>query len=229
MLKKVSHTKLITAAACVLVLSACSASKPQPPAETHDGLVLVPDTAFQQVYRKPGADISEYKELGIAPCKVSFKKNWLRDQNSNRIDFSNRVTQKDVDRIKDRLSEACNEQFRAALQKDPAYKLVDNFDDGEHVLVLHPAIINLDINAPEVRSTSMSYSYTTSAGEMTLLIELSDATTGETLARAMDKWRDRDDTYLEWTSSVTNRANANRILKRWAKKLREGLDEARAL
>ena len=158
---------------------------------------------------------------------MCFKKNWVKDQNSNRMDLSSRVTQKDVDKIKDSLSAACDEKFRAALLEDPAYTLVDTFTEGEHVLVLHPSIINLDINAPDVRSASMSRTYTTSSGEMTLKLELEDATTGATIARAIDKRRGLDTNRLQWSSSVSNSAEANRVLSRWAKILREGLDEAR--
>ena len=220
------HYRTLLTATCIAALAACSTSGAKVPEEQRDGLTLVPDTKFQEVYRSADADLSSYTEIGLAPCKVAFKKNWLRDQNSSRLDLSSRVTQKDVDKIKDSLSESCDEQFRAALLEDPAYKVVDTFNDGEQVLVVRPSIVNLDINAPDTRSASMSRSYTTSSGEMTLSLELEDATTGATLARAVDRRRGMDNTRLQWTNSVTNSADANRTLKRWAKMLREGLDEA---
>lgn len=227
MYEKLTNAKSMLAAGFIATLAACASTGGTPAVETHDGLTLVPDTQFQAVYRKSGADLASYQEFGLAPCKVAFKKNWLRDQNSNRLDLSNRVTQRDVDRIKDSLSAACDEQFRSALLEDKPYALVEEFDNGEQVLIISPSIINLNINAPDVRSASMSRSYTTSSGEMTLSLELTDATTGEVLARAVDKRRGMDDRHLTWTSSVTNMADANRTLKRWAAILREGLDEAR--
>jgi hypothetical protein len=207
----------------VAFVSACTSV----PEQTHDGLNLVPGSKFDQVYKKPGADLSGYQEFGLEACEVAFKKNWQRDQNQNRVDLSSRVTQKDIDRIKDSLSASCDEKFREALLEDPAYALVDSFSDGEAVLILRPAIINLDVNAPDVRSAGMSRSYTTSAGEMTLSLELVDGTTGEVLARAVDRKRGMDTGMMEWTSSVSNKADADRTLARWAKVLRQGLDEAR--
>ena len=227
MLMKLVTFKTMIAATSVAVLAACSTSGAKVPEELRDGLTLVPDTNFQEVYRNPDADLSSYTEIGLAPCKVAFKKNWLRDQNSTRMDLSSRVTQQDVDKIKDSLSESCDEQFRAALLEDPAYKVVDAFSDGEQVLVVRPSIVNLYINAPDTRSATSSRSYTTSSGEMTLSLELEDATTGATLARAVDRRRGMDDNHMQWSNSVTNSAEANRALKRWAKILREGLDEAR--
>jgi hypothetical protein len=207
----------------IVFLSACTSV----PEQTHDGLTLVPDSKFDQVYKKSGADLSSYQEFGLESCEVAFKKNWKRNQNQNRVDLSNRVTQQDVDRIKDSLSASCDEKFREALLESPAYPLVENFSDGEAVLILRPSIINLDVNAPDVRSTGMSRSYTTSAGEMTLSLELVDGTTGEVLARAVDRRRGTDTGMMQWTSSVSNKADADRTLRRWASVLREGLDETR--
>lgn len=227
MLKTRHLTNAILIAMSSAALLACSTTETSAPSVASDGLALVSNTKFQEVYRDPNAELSSYTEIGLAPCKVALKKNWMRDQNSSRMNLSDRVTQKDVDKIKDTLSSACDEKFRAALLEDPAYTIVDTFSDGEHVLVLHPSIINLNINAPDVRSATMSRTYTTSSGEMTLKLELEDATTGATIARAIDRRRGMDTNHLQWSSSVSNSAEANRTLTRWAKILREGLDEAR--
>ena len=186
--------------------------------------MLVPDTRFGAVYKRPGVDLAVYDSYGLAPCEVAFRKNWQRDQNSSRLNLSSRVTQKDVDRIKDKLGEACEQYFREALEQAPPYPLVERFSDGEQVLVLRPAIINLDIAAPETRSAGMQRTYTTEAGEMTLLLELFDGTTGEILVRVIDQQRSRETSYLQWSSSVTNEADARRILSRWAGQFRKGLD-----
>jgi hypothetical protein len=227
MSKRIQLIKGIFIVLCSTGLFACSATQTSAPPVASDGLALVPNTKFQEVYRDPNAELSGYTEIGLAPCKVAFKKNWMRDQNSSRMDLSNRVTQKDVDRIKDNLSSACDEKFRAALLEDPAYTVVDAFTEGEHVLVLHPSIVNLNINAPDVRSAGIGRTYTISSGEMTLKLELEDATTGAIIARAIDKRRGLDTNRLQWSNSVSNTAESNRILSRWAKILREALDEAR--
>jgi len=218
----------IAALVAALVVAGCSGILAGPTAMTHDGLQQVPSNNFDAVYRKPAVDMSAYQAIGIAPCSVAFRNNWLRDQNRDRLDLSNRVTQQDVDRIKDQLSTACEEQFRKALSRDPAYNVVEDFSDGESVLVLHPSIIDLNINAPDVRSATRSTSYTTSAGEMTLSLDLVDATTNEVLGRVVDRKRAMDTRRLQWTNSVTNTAETNRMLRRWADLLREGLDELRA-
>jgi len=224
------NLKMLLVTGCILTLGACSNNTVRTPSSpTYDGLELVPDTQFAVVYMRPGADLSGYDTYGLVGCEVAFKKNWMRSQNSSRMDLSNRVTQKDVDRIKDTLSAECDKYFRAALEEAPPYTLVDSFENGEAVLVLRPAIINLDIASPDTRSAGMQRSYTTQAGEMTLVLELLDGTTGEILVRIVDRQRSTDTHYMQWSNSVTNQAEARRFLTRWANKLREGLDEVTAV
>lgn len=217
--------KALLAAFAAILISACTTPAP---ATSYDGLTLVPDTAFGEVYRRPGVDLASYGSLGLETCSVAFRKNWLRNQNNSRMDLSSRITQKDVDRIKDALSASCDTHFRAALEQAPPYQLMDSFDSGEAVLVLRPAIINLDISAPDISTPGMTRTYTTDAGEMTLLLEGLDGTTGEILFRVVDRRRAVDTARMQWTNSVTNQANANRTLKRWAGQLRKGLDQVRA-
>ena len=209
-----------------LTLAACAGNSKAP--QTYDGLELLPDTEFGEVYKLPGADLSGYQSYGLGNCEVAFKNNWLRNQNNSRLDLGNRVTQKDVDKIKDTLSADCEKHFRAALEEAPPYTLVDSFNDGEGVLILRPSIINLDISAPDTRSSGMQRTYTTQAGEMTLVLELLDGTTGEILVRIVDRYRSAQTTWLQWSNSVTNQAESRRVLSRWAGQLRKGLDQVTA-
>jgi hypothetical protein len=62
---------------------------------------------------------------------------------------------------------------------------------------------------------------------MTLYLELYDSATSDLLARAIDRKSGRSSGPIEWQTGVTNRAQAEKILRRWAGVLREGLDEAR--
>ncbi|MEM9257003.1 MAG: hypothetical protein AAGA91_16295 [Pseudomonadota bacterium] len=210
----------------VLTGLAAGCATNQPPAETPDGLVR--DTSIKQaeVYKRPGASLAGYDEYGLVPCTVAFRRNWMRDQNMDRLDLTNRVTQQDVDRIKDQLAAECDKYFKDALEAPPPYKLVESFNDGEKVLILEPQIINLDIAAPDLMSPGMSRTYTTSAGQMTLLLDIIDGTTNETLYRVIDRRRALDTGTLQWTNSVTNKADADRALRYWSSQLRKALDAA---
>ena len=71
-------------------------------------------------------------------------------------------------------------------------------------------------------------SYSESAGEMTLNLELYDSVTNDKIAKATDRQRDYQRGYMQWRTSVSNRADAKRMMTTWAKALRSALDEARA-
>mgnify|MGYP003626228599 CR=1 FL=1 len=212
-----------------LALTACAGSDfSRESALSHDGLERVSGHDFAEVYLRPGADLGHYQHLSLSACEVSFRKNWLRDQQRDSRALASRVRQEDADRIRQHMASACDEHFRAALEREPAYDLVEEAPNGEDVLLLRPSIVNLDIHAPDVQGAVRSRSYTTSAGEMTLNLELVDALTGEVQARVVDRRRGVEQSRLQWTNSVTNRAEFRRILRRWADLLRDSLDRVRA-
>jgi len=211
-----------------LALTGCAGSGFQgESALTHDGLERVSGHNFAEVYLRPGADLAHYQHLSLTQCEVTFRKNWLRDQQRDSRALASRVRQEDADRIRQRIASACDEHFRAALQRAPAQELVEVMPNGEDVLILRPSIVNLDIHAPDVQGATRVRSYTTSAGEMTLNLELVDALTGEVQGRVVDRRRGVEHSQLQWTTSVTNRAEFERILRRWADLLRDSVDRVR--
>jgi hypothetical protein len=59
---------------------------------------------------------------------------------------------------------------------------------------------------------------------MTLVLELRDSVTGETLARVVDGRSGRASGHMTITNRVTNTADARRAIRVWAQALRSGLD-----
>ena len=76
-----------------------------------------------------------------------------------------------------------------------------------------------------MHSASRGKTYVRSAGEATLYLEVYDAVSGEILGRFVDRKKDPEDAYFSWATRVGNQADAKRIFKRWAKKLRTKFDE----
>ena len=210
-----------------VLLAGCAAP---PPPVSHDGLHLIGNRDLDQVYLKPNIELSAYDAISLRPCTVAFRDNWQRNQNSNMSAGRTRVTDKDMDVIKGRLAEVCDKNFRQALEEDPAYRIVAEGEQSDlRVLDVRPSIIDLDVTAPDLNDVGMVTTYTTDSGEMTLFLEAFDGATGEILARVVDRKRDRNDMYLEWTNRATNMHDANMYLRSWTNDLREGLDKARAL
>ena len=215
---------MLCALTLLLVSVPALAKKQELPEVTEDGLHRVPDSRMAIVYAKPGADLSGYESVQLLEAYVAFRKNWERDQRSRSADPL-RVTSKDIEEIKNNLAEGLHAVFTEVLEEG-GYPVVDQA--GDKVLLVRPAIINLDINAPDTMHAGRTKTYTDSAGEMTLYVELYDSVTGDLIAKALDRKADRSNAgYYTWTNSVTNRAEANRILKGWASILLTALNEAR--
>jgi hypothetical protein len=90
-----------------------------------------------------------------------------------------------------------------------------------------PHIVDLDVYAPDTATPGRTDQYSESAGRMTLKLEIFDSVTGDVVASFRDRQEDPRLGWVEWRTRVSNRADAERMLKRWATLLRERLDELR--
>jgi len=211
----------LTIAFFVFTSSICLAQEKRPEF-TIEGLRLVEDSNLALVYVQPGVNWSQYTRIYLDNPYIAFKKNWQHDQNKNN---PGKISANDMAKIKIELGSLFFEIFSETLEEG-GYELV--YEKAEDVLLIRPAIIGLNIVSPDINSTGKSRTYSETAGEMTLHMELYDSVSGDILAKALDRKVDRKTGYFEWQNRVTNRAAANRILQVWANVLKEGLDDARA-
>ncbi|MGI9232997.1 MAG: DUF3313 family protein [Woeseiaceae bacterium] len=189
--------------------------------KTHDGLSLVEDRKVAAAYIDTNADLSVYDKIMILDCYVAFKKDWEKKKRTgSRIS----VSSSDMERIKADTAALLRDVFIEKLGENDGYEIVNTA--GDDVLLVRPAIIDLDVTAPDSLSAGRSRTYTTTAGSATLYIELYDSVTGDILARAADSKKARSaGGHLAYTNRVTNRSDARRMLGRWADLLRDKLDE----
>jgi hypothetical protein len=211
---------LRTTLSAVLAAALCAAcandTSTRTPEVTHDGLERVSNSRVRHAWIKPGVDFSQYTEVGLFDCFVSFRRNWRMNHQG--------VRTRDMERIKSTLSDEFRTVFIEALESG-GFPIVNEADD--HVLLIRPAIIDLDVAAPQTSSAGRSDSFTASAGAMTLVLELYDSASNEILARAIDRRRARNVGNIRWATSGSNRDAARRILRRWADLLVGRLDEVR--
>jgi len=216
-------TRVLATAALALAATLSAplalAAKEYPPVSP-EGLELRKSKLARVVYVRPGADFSKYQRVAILECPVAFDKDWLRDNDSG----PGRVDGKDQKRIQDWLSAEFLAVFTRELQDKGGYSVVK--EGAPDVLVLRPAILDLTITAPDSQSTAgRNYTFADSAGSMTIYLELYDSVTSQLLARIIDPEASRGAGRIQWQNEVTNKAEADRILARWADRLRERLDE----
>jgi Protein of unknown function (DUF3313) len=208
-----------------LAVSAGAAAKGKYPDTTDDGLERVQKkSGFDAVYTKPGVSFSGYTKIMIADPTVSFRKNWEPDQNFGR-GITNQVGAEDITRIRTTLASEFLRILEEELKKTGGYQIVAA--PGDDVLLVQPAIVDLDVNAPDAMSPGMARTYTTSAGEMTLHMDVRDSATNALLARVIDHREDWATGRIQISNSVTNRAAADRIIRSWALIAIKELDAAR--
>ena len=218
--------KLVTQLGVVMVMLASQlAAADDLPSVTEDGLHRVPDTQVRAVYAKPGADLGEYNKIALLEVYVAFRKNWQRDHNREAVGLEGRVSDKDMQEIRRGLAEEFEKVFIDELSTKGGHEMVKQGGDG--VLILRPAIVNLDVTAPDTMEAGMARTFAASAGQMTLYLELYDGKTGDIIARIIDPEAAGDHS-IQWSNRVTNKAEADRIIRRWAKLLNEHLAEVKS-
>ncbi|MBT2135650.1 DUF3313 family protein [Croceibacterium sp. LX-88] len=208
-----------------LLLAAAVPLVAQPVDGNWDGLLEVKAKKMDKVYLLPNADFRTYTKVMIDPTEVSFKKNWQRDQNRDRLDLSNRVSDADARRILDEAQKGFDKYFAEAYTK-AGFQVVQA--PGPDVLHLSTAIINLDVTAPDVSTSARSRSFSRDAGEATLVLEVKDSVSGQVLGRAVDR-QDTSDMGPYIRNSVTNAAAFEEVFKKWAERSAEGLTDLKEL
>jgi hypothetical protein len=183
------------------------------------GLELVPSKNIGALYRRPDVDLTAYNKILIGEPAVEFSKNW---NPRNYGTFGLSAAQ--LTKIRAELAAMAKGVFAKTLS-DGGYDIVTDAGDG--VLAITPNVIDVFINAPDVPTAGRSRTYTMDAGSATLALLVNDAVTGTLVAVAYDQRRSGTSS-MRWTTSVSNRAAAEQMLKNWAEQLKRELDAARA-
>ena len=207
--------KLSFVSVIFILLAACATAtgKSSFPAKTSDGMVLVPNSKVAAFYLKPGADLSQYDKIALLETYVAFAKHWQQNYNETAT-FQDQVSDKDMKTIRDNVAKEFASEMTKVLSTEDGRKMVSA--GGTGVLILRPAIINLEITAPDLMTPGMSETYVASAGSMTLYMELFDGKTGDMIGKIIDPEAEDDVGMMQISDSVTNTADFDRIVKRWA-------------
>jgi len=179
-----------------------------------DGLERIEGANVAMAYIDPDADFSVFKRVVILEPAVAFRSNWQRDQNRSR---RRNIRTADMERIQRDVAALFTVVFTERLEAG-GFEVVDVA--GDDVLALRPAIIDLDVSAPDIGTSGRSRTYTASTGAATLYIQLFDSVSGDILGRAADRQvARRAGGRVTWSNRVTNTAEARRLFIRWGDQL----------
>lgn len=193
------------------------------PQVTEDGLHLERQSKHGALYVKPGATLQPYSKIMLVDAYVAFQKDWQADFNRSRAGVARLLTDKDMERIKSDVASEFKRVFSQTLEDD-GYQVVT--EAAQDVMILRPAIINLEVAAPDINSPGMNAVIVSSAGALTLYAELYDSVTNDKFAQILDRQVAGDRGFGYRANKTTNRQALDRTLRGWADRLVKGLDEA---
>jgi len=158
----------------------------------------------------------------LAPISVAFHKDWA---STVKVGTNRQISPSDQQRIREKLAKAMQEEVVKELNAG-GYHLVTA--PGEDVLGVEMAVVNLYVRAPaNLTGQSGKDFYAVTAGEMSLVIQLTDSVSGDAIARAFDNFRATEYTNPERITRADNETEVRSAASQWAKALRNGLDRAR--
>ena len=221
--KTIHFVRTAILASILALIPAFAAAQKKPTLEEamgYDGLTKKEVKGIDLVFTRPGATLANYKRVRIDPVEVSFHPNWDPTRTGSRLKLSS----EERENIRTGVAKLVQEELAKGLEAKGAYKVVN--EAAPDVLGIKAKILNLYVNAPDTQTAGRSRTYTISAGQMTLFMELVDSETGAVLARVVDRVEGRDTGRLELSNSMFNAGEARDAAAKWARALKNGLDKA---
>jgi hypothetical protein len=160
----------------------------------------------------------------IDPTQVAFQKDWQERINDSR-------------RPSDRVDDAQAQKILAAARANFDDVFVEEFARAGYAIVAQPgpdvlrvstAVVDLYINAPDTMTAGRTYTFTTEAGEATLVLEVRDSLTNALMGRALDRRETQGGGRAQLTSNVTNQVEFRALFRQWASIAAKGLDELKS-
>ena len=208
---------LAGAALAVTALLASAAPRVEvgPDAEvTEDGLHRIDGGAIDHAWAKPGTDLAGYTKVMLLPAEMKFRD--VKDPGLNPSATNYPIDDAHREQLRGFLDEA----FATELGKSKRFTLTN--EPGPGVLEIRGAVLDIVSHVP-AEPIGRSAVFVKSLGEATLVVELRDSVTHETLARAVER-RAAERMMPARSNSVSNASEIRSAAHRWADLLRRRLD-----
>ena len=191
------------------------------PALQWEGMRKADWKAFDEAFVAPGVDFRPYTKVMIDPVEATFRRNWQRDYNRVNVSLERRISDEQAQEILVQAQDGLEDAFVQAA-RNAGYQIATA--PGPDVLRLKVYLTDLDVHAPDLRTSSRDRTYAEEAGSGRLVLEIRDSASDALLAGGIDKRDVGDMSFLMRRSSVTNRADFSRAFRRWAEFSVDALD-----
>jgi hypothetical protein len=211
-------------AGALLVVSVPVLAQSQATEDNWDGLVRVRSDKIELVFLAPEADFRPYTHVLLEPSELSMRANWLRDQRRSAASLGGQPTERDIQRALERGRQQFDSYFAEAFTK-AGFAIAT--EPGPEVLRIRPGVADIDVVAPDT-AIGRTRTYSEEAGSGTLVVEARDSLTNALLGRAIER-RIAGDNGPWLRTAASNRADFDRLFRRWAEASANGLVELKAL
>jgi len=208
--------KLIVILALTGTLVACGPqpTQPLPKGEVNiEGLQAVTARNFEAAFVRPGLDFSHYNKLMVNELELAFR---TPDRSQNQFPLG--------EDQKTRFRAAMAVAFGEELGQLQNLELVT--EPGPDVLDLNVRVQDIVAGTPGTRVGAMgraSFALET-VGQLTLVLEIRDSESEEVLVRVFDRRAVEGAAMLSGDNVISTWEGVERMVARWASRVREGLD-----
>jgi hypothetical protein len=206
------------------LLAACSQPVLQsgPDAEmTDDGLVRVDNSNLAKTFVRPGMNLQNYSAIKLVSVGTNYRN--VKASPNERYARSGRDEYPITDSQRESFEALVDEVFSEEFAGSKYFTLTEK--PGSDVLVVKGGLIDVVSFVPPQRA-ARSWVYLAELGQATLILEVADSMSGESLARAADRRRvESNRGTVQESNPVLNKQEVKRVIRRWAKLLVSGLDE----
>jgi len=216
--------KTFTAVVTAIFIAGCAtepAIQTGPGAETtFDGLVRIDNARFSGAWIDPDVDLKQYNK--IIPGGAEFQ---FRNVQKVSASAARRANEREFwisDSNRQRLVDTVTEVFEEELQKSKYFTVTD--EPGPDALIIVGGLHDIVSQVPP-EEVGRSEVWLRSVGEATLVIELRDSLSNEVIYRAVERRAaESAGNQMIRANTATTWAEVRRWARRWAVRLREGLD-----
>jgi hypothetical protein len=207
---------------------ACTTTPPTiqtgPDAEvSFDGLHKVDNSQADLAWAKPGFDISGYTKIMLVGESIEYAPAENRGRTS--IERSRGGPYFIDEDARARFEALVRETFVDEISKIEHFEIVT--EPGPDVLMIRGGLLDVTSYIPQDPMDQIGRGgvYLSSVGDATLVLELRDSETAAILARSIDRRAAESPGGMMFESNrVTNASEVRRLIRFWARRLREGLD-----
>ena len=218
--------KIYSLVIMAVIFAGCTASPPtiqegEDAEVSFDGLHKIDNARFASSWADPDIDFSRYNKVMPGGAEYEFRAVRQTGQAGRARSSDTVFWISDEDRA--RLEEETSAIFAEELENSTRFEVTDT--RGDDTIIIRGALHDIISRVPP-DMVGRGEVYLSSVGEATLIIEVVDSMSNEVIFRAAERRAAEpgQGTMGVRSTSVSTWAEVRRLMRRWARTLREGLD-----